>query len=133
MHYVPKNRTEQAKVNKDKIIKLIKKDPTSAPSVSIIIPTLNEDVDIVGKTIRAALMINYPKKQVFVLDDGNRPTIKGIAERVGAVYINREGNQGAKAGNINNALKQITSDLILVFDADFVAFKDCLINTVGFF
>ena len=128
-----KNRTEQAKVNKDKIIKLIKKDPTSAPSVSIIIPTLNEDVDIVGKTIRAALMIDYPKKQVFVLDDGNRPTIKEIAERIGAVYINREGNQGAKAGNINNALKQITSDLILVFDADFVAFKDCLINTVGFF
>ena len=42
-----------------------------------------------------------------------------------AVYINREGNQGAKAGNINNALKQITSDLIIVFDADFVAFKDC--------
>ena len=42
-------------------------------------------------------MIDYPKKQVVVLDDGNRPTIKEIAERIGAVYINREGNQGAKA------------------------------------
>tara|TARA_B100001939_G_scaffold346271_1_gene364680 strand:- start:274 stop:1770 length:1497 start_codon:yes stop_codon:yes gene_type:complete len=56
-----------------------------------------------------------------------------MAEHLGATYVSRKSNQGAKAGNINNALKYIKSDLILIFDADFVAFKDCLINTVGFF
>ncbi|WP_413402400.1 MULTISPECIES: glycosyltransferase [unclassified Synechococcus] len=128
-----KDRTEQAKKYKQEAILMHKKNPYSLPSVSILIPTFNEDVDILSKTIVSATNICYVKKKIYILDDGNRQEIKSLAKELDVNYITRIGNEGAKAGNINNALKNITSDLILIFDADFCAFKNCLLDTVGFF
>ena len=103
------------------------------PSVDVFIPTYNEPVDIVRRTVIGALAIDYPHKLVHVLDDGRRPEIRAMTEGLGAAYITRRENLHAKAGNLNNALGLTRGELIAVFDADHVPVRSFLRQTVGFF
>ena len=103
------------------------------PTVDILIPTYNEPDFIVKRTIMGCQAINYDRKQIYVLDDTQRQSIKKLTEELGCHYIKRPNNSGAKAGNLNNALKQTHGELIAVFDADFVPTTNFLERTVGFF
>ena len=105
------------------------------PTVDIFIPTYNETVDVVRPTVMGALATTYPehKRKVWVLDDGRRPEMKAMAEALGANYLTREDNRGAKAGNINRALEQTDGELIAIFDADHIPVRGFLDATVGFF
>ncbi len=69
----------------------------------------------------------------YILDDGNSPEIKVLAEKLDVNYISRSTNKGKKAGNINNALKKVNADIIAFFDSDYVPKKEFLIKTVPFF
>jgi cellulose synthase (UDP-forming) len=55
------------------------------PTVDVFITCYNEPVEIVEKTTKAALAIDYPltKLCVYVLDDGNSPAIRAMTERLG--------------------------------------------------
>lgn len=110
--------------------------------VDIYIPTYNEDVEIVRKTALGALAIDYPadKKHVYVLDDGRaekyrerREMLRQMCEELGCTLVTRDNNDHAKAGNINNALKQTTGDLVLILDCDHIPARCFLQHTVGFF
>lgn len=111
----------------------IPEDPAKLPWVDIFIPTYNEDEAIVGRTVTGALLIDYPKKRVYVLDDGRRPHIEALARRLGCGYLTRSDNKHAKAGNINTALKRTHGELVAIFDADHVPVRSFLQMTVGFF
>ena len=54
------------------------------PTVDIFITCYNEPAEMVEETARAALAIDYPteKLRVYVLDDGNAPAMRAMAERV---------------------------------------------------
>lgn len=108
-------------------------DQDSLPWVDIFIPTYNEDVSIVGRTATGALLIDYPKKRVYILDDGRRPKMEALAKRLGCGYLTRGDNKHAKAGNINAALKRTGGELVAIFDADHVPVRSFLQMTVGFF
>ena len=103
------------------------------PTVDVMIPTYNEPAFILKRTVIGCQALNYPSKTVYLLDDTNRPEIKAIAEELGCKYIARSDNRYAKAGNLNHAIAQSSSDLIVVFDADFVPTTNFLTRTVGFF
>ena len=103
------------------------------PTVDILIPTYNEPDFIVKRTIMGCQAINYERKKVYVLDDTKRQSIKQLAAELGCEYVTRSDNSFAKAGNLNNALKQTSGELIVVFDADFIPTKNFLERTVGFF
>jgi cellulose synthase (UDP-forming) len=103
------------------------------PTVDILIPTYNEPDFIVRRTIIGCQAINYDRKQIYVLDDTRRQSIKQLAQELGCHYITRADNLHAKAGNLNNALKQTHGELVVVFDADFVPTTNFLERTVGFF
>ncbi len=103
------------------------------PSVAILITTYNEPLFILRRTILGCQNINYPKKNIYLLDDGRRQEMKQLTEALGCHYITRENNDNAKAGNLNNALSKIHEDLIAVFDADFIPSINFLNRTVGFF
>lgn len=107
--------------------------PERLPSVDVFIPTFNEGIDVVGRTIVGALGLDYPKFAVWVLDDGGRDWLRDFCARHGVRYVTRPDNSHAKAGNINHALAFAKADLIAVFDADFVPQRDFLWRTVGFF
>lgn len=123
------------------------------PTVDILVPSYNEDAEMLEITLLAATQIRYPKHRfkVYLCDDGgtvqrrNRPDIaaqswarfhelQALCEKVGAIYVTREKNLHAKAGNLNSALQDYCSgDLVLILDADHVPTADFLENTVGFF
>lgn len=86
-------------------------------TVDVFIPTYNEPVSVVERTVRAAVSMTYPHR-TFVLDDGNRAEIGEMARRLGAEWITRDNNKGAKAGNINHALEHTAGTFFAVFDAD---------------
>jgi cellulose synthase (UDP-forming) len=125
-----------------------------APTVDVFVPTYNEDPEMLANTLAAAKNMDYPadKLTVWLLDDGGTlqkrnaasiPDSKAAQRRheelqvlcasLGANYLTRDRNEHAKAGNMNNALKQSHGDLITVFDADHAPARDFLRETVGYF
>ena len=103
------------------------------PSVDVFIPTYNEPLEVLEKTITGALCLDYPNVRVWVLDDGRRSWLKTFCESKGAGYLNRPDNAHAKAGNINHALTCTSAEFVAIFDADFIAQRNFLMRTVGFF
>lgn len=126
------SRYSNRSIDADNYEKLMKAEQ-KYPSVDVFIPTYNEGMEVVEKTIVGALGMVYPNYRVFVLDDGKREWLKEFCREKGAHYITRENNLNAKAGNINNALIKTDSEFIAIFDADFVPRKNFLMRTVGFF
>lgn len=90
------------------------------PNVDIFITTINESFDIISSTVLGCLNIDYPKKRIFILDDGRRADVRQLAQKLGCNYITRYTNEGFKAGNVNNGLKHSSGELILILDCDHV-------------
>jgi cellulose synthase (UDP-forming) len=124
------------------------------PTVDVLIPTYNEEKEILEVTLLAALAIDYPKDKlsVYLCDDGGtdqrcnqsdpvksaqardrRRILKDLCEEAGAFYCTRARNVHAKAGNLNNAMEHSSGELILILDADHIPTVDFLRNTVGLF
>ena len=123
-----KNRDREA----DKYSQAMQENSYS-PSVDIFIPTYNEPDFILKRTIIGCQAVNYDNKQIYILDDTKRQSVRQLAQELGCKYITRSDNSFAKAGNLNNALKQTSGELVVVFDADFVPTTNFLERTVGFF
>ena len=112
------------------------------PTVDIYIPTYNEDVSIVRKTVLGAINIDYPaeKKTVYVLDDGRaekyrerRLALQQMCDDLDCIMLTRDNNEHAKAGNINTALNKTHGQLVLILDCDHIPARGFLQETVGFF
>jgi cellulose synthase (UDP-forming) len=108
-------------------------DGSFTPSVDILIPTYNEPVFILRRTIIGCQVLDYARKKIYLLDDTRRTEMKYLAKELGCEYITRPDNLHAKAGNLNHAIAQTHGELIVVFDADFIPTKNFLTRTVGFF
>lgn len=129
------------------------------PTVDIFIPTYNEAVSIVEITAIACTQLDYPREKfnVYILDDGGtteklqqknneaamaarkrKNELEELAAGLGILYMTRDANLHAKAGNINHALLNTEQEgsggeLIAIFDCDHVPARDFLQNTVGHF
>ncbi|XFA73474.1 glycosyltransferase [Thermosynechococcaceae cyanobacterium Okahandja] len=103
------------------------------PWVDVILPTYNEGVDILRRSVIACQAMDYPHKRIYLLDDTRRPAVRALAAELGCGYRDRPDNRHAKAGNINHALPSLSGELIAVFDADFMPTRTFLTRTVGFF
>lgn len=106
--------------------------PAPAQKVDVFLPVYKEPLEMIRQTVRAAVKIRYPHA-TYILDDGKRDELRDLAEEFGAIYIRRPDNKGAKAGNMNHALKQANGDFIVVFDADHVAQPEAIETLLGFF
>jgi cellulose synthase (UDP-forming) len=107
--------------------------PDKLPSVDVYIPTFNEPMEVLEKTITGVLCLDYPNVNAWVLDDGRRPWVKAFCEAKGVGYLTRPDNAHAKAGNINHALTKTSADFVAIFDADFIPQRSFLMRTIGFF
>ena len=112
----------------------------AVPAVDVFIATYNEGLDVLEKTIVAALAIDYPNFRVWVLDDTRRGWLKEFCKKVGANYVTRPDNTHAKAGNLNNGLRHSElkkygggAPFIMVLDADFAANRNILMRIIGLF
>ncbi|HEX9206639.1 MAG TPA: glycosyltransferase [Steroidobacteraceae bacterium] len=101
-------------------------------TVAVFVPTINESVDIVRRTVMAAQRMPQAS-EVWLLDDGNRLEMQVLADELGCRYLARTGNADAKAGNLNNALHHTQAEFIAIFDADHAPAANFLEETLGFF
>jgi cellulose synthase/poly-beta-1,6-N-acetylglucosamine synthase-like glycosyltransferase len=105
----------------------------AAPKVDVLIPTYDEPLGVLEKTIVGALSLDWPNLAIYVLDDGRRPWLRDFCEAKGVGYVTRPDNKGAKAGNVNHALKVTDGEFVAIFDADFVPQRRFLMRVMGFF
>ena len=69
--------------------------PELFPHVDILIATHNEDEDILFKTANACKYIDYPDKSkvhIYLCDDGNRESVRKLANVIGVGYFGMEKN-----------------------------------------
>lgn len=105
------------------------------PAIDVFIPTYNEGIDVLERSITGATHLDWPKEKlaIWVLDDGKRDWLREFCHDKGVGYIRRADNIHAKAGNINHASKLTRGDFIVTLDADFVPYKNFIYRTLGFF
>ncbi len=108
------------------------------PLIDVFICTYNEEEAILEQTIVGALAMDYPNYRLWTLDDGRRPWLEALCERLGCGYITRADNAHAKAGNINNALRRVAAldpppDFVSILDADFVPTPNFLTRAMTLF
>jgi len=107
--------------------------PERLLSVAVLVPTFGEPLDLIARCLRGALALDYPRHEVWLLDDSQRQELRDLASHLGCRYLARADRRFAKAGNLNHALPHVTADLIAVFDADVVPLSNFLSRTVGLF
>lgn len=106
------------------------------PDVDVFIATYSEEEDLIYKTIHGCKRMKYPDKSkvhIYLCDDGRRAQMRALAEKMGVNYLSREDNKGAKAGNLNHALKNSSSPYIVTFDADMIPRSNFLLRTIPYF
>lgn len=106
--------------------------PTTLRTVDVFVTTYNEDVSLLRGTLTACLAMDYPHT-TYVLDDGARDEVKRLAEELGVRYISRTDRAHAKAGNINNALRQTEGEFVIILDADHLPYRHYITRLIGYF
>lgn len=132
-----KVKDEPSKAPPFKIAECVRDTEENRPiSVDVFFPSYDEEPELVKLSILDAQKVRYPHPieiNIYILDDGNRPEMKAMAESMGIGYITREGNIGFKAGNLRNAMEQTYGDFVVICDADTRPFPTILENTLGYF
>jgi cellulose synthase/poly-beta-1,6-N-acetylglucosamine synthase-like glycosyltransferase len=116
--------------------------PAELPRVTVQLPIYNE-MYVVERLLESVVGIRYPKDrlEIQVLDDSTDET-QAIARQAALAYreqgfdihyLHRTDRTGFKAGALGAGLAVAKGELILIFDADFVAPPDILEKTVGQF
>lgn len=101
-------------------------------TVDVLITVYGEPIDVIRRTAEAALAIRG-RHATWILDDGRSDEVQALASELGCRYVRRLTNNGAKAGNINNALTMAKGEFFVILDADFVPLPGFIEQTLPFF
>ena len=115
--------------NNYKFNKLSDKD---LPTISVQLPVYNDPVIV--RCIKKCLNFNYPKNKykIMVADDSTDKITKELIDNYVKKYPNRiklfrrNNRNGFKPGALNNVLKHVNQEFIVIFDSDFVPQKNFL-------
>lgn len=103
------------------------------PLISILIPAYNEE-KVIARTIESALEIDYPKKEIIIIDDGSVDKTLLIAKRFqkdNVIVLHKE-NSG-KATALNYGINFAKGEIVTILDADTIAGKNSLKEIVKVF
>lgn len=116
--------------------------PARLPRVTVQLPLYNE-MYVVERLLDSVTRIRYPREllEIQVLDDSTDETVqiaRDAVERYRAEgfdihHVHRSDRTGYKAGALHHGLTLAKGELVLIFDADFVAPVDILEKSVGHF
>ncbi|MGK2858901.1 MAG: glycosyltransferase [Thermoanaerobaculia bacterium] len=116
-------------------------DPAVWPSVTVQLPLYNEP-NVAARLVDAVSRFEYPGAlHIQVLDDSTDVTSSLVAEAVEQArargvsieQIRRSSRDGYKAGALSEGLCRTESELVAIFDADFVPGSDLLLRMVPHF
>jgi len=112
------------------------------PNVTVQIPIYNES-SIINETIQNLANLIYPPQKITIqlLDDSTDETSEIVKDSTSILskkgfninIIKRSDREGFKAGALSNGLKNITSEYIAMFDADFQVNPNFLMDTIHYF
>jgi cellulose synthase/poly-beta-1,6-N-acetylglucosamine synthase-like glycosyltransferase len=101
-----------------------------SPLVSVIIPAYRSQRTI-EETLRSARALDYPRKEIIVVND-SRDSTPSIARGYGARVIQNPKRMG-KPASLNMATRAARGELLLFLDSDTTASRDCLKRMVPWF
>jgi cellulose synthase/poly-beta-1,6-N-acetylglucosamine synthase-like glycosyltransferase len=112
------------------------------PRVTIQLPMYNEQA-VARRVIDTTCRIDYPRDrlEIQVLDDSTDETVEIVREAVeywrsqgfNIHHLHRTQRTGYKAGALSEGMKSATGEFILIFDADFLAPREILRETIHYF
>jgi len=88
--------------------------------VDIFIPTKNEPIKLLERTIKSASEITNAKKRIYVIDDSDRMEVKSLCKKYPVTYLVRPDrtSKAFKAASLNYAFSKSFGNFILTLDAD---------------
>ena len=90
------------------------------PRISVLIPAYDEELTI-GRTLEAVMALDWPDLEVLVVDDGSTDRTPDIVREYAddpRVDLLSLPENGGKAAALNAGLPLLTSDYVLMMDAD---------------
>jgi biofilm PGA synthesis N-glycosyltransferase PgaC len=89
------------------------------PSVTVVVPAHNEE-KVIERCLEAILEIDYPKKEVIVVDDGSTDKTYQLATkyRPKGVKVLRREKAGGKSAALNTGILVAKGEIIITCDAD---------------
>ena len=117
-------------------------DPRYQPLVAIQVPSYNEPVEVVSRTLESLARLDYPNYIVQVVDNNTKDTVvwrplEALCHTFGPRFhfIHLEKWPGFKAGALNEATRRLPPEVevIGIVDADYVVEPSFLRDTVGHF
>ena len=106
------------------------------PSVTIVIPTFNEEV-VIEEKLENTLQLEYPRDrlQILVCDDASDDNTAEIVKASAAkgVELSQATSRSGKVGGLNRALELATGEIFIIADADILPSPDALRELVGNF
>ena len=115
--------------NKEDHMKL----PHKFPLISVLIPAYNEE-KVIARTIESTLEIDYPKKEIIVIDDGSKDNTLLIAkqyEKKGIKVLHKE--NGGKASALNYGTSFARGEFLAILDADTIVGRSSLKESIKVF
>jgi len=107
-----------------------------APSVTIIIPTYNEEV-VIREKIENTLQLDYPRDrlQILVCDDASQDRTAEIVKSYATegVELSQGSVRSGKVGGLNRALQLATGEIFIIADADILSEQGALRELVANF
>ncbi len=104
------------------------------PKVTVIYATCN---DFDARAFGSVLRLEYPRKEVLVLDDSTRAEARARVDRAasehGVRVVRRRERRGFKAGAINDVLPSLDCEFFAVVDADEIVPADFLDRALEYF
>lgn len=91
-----------------------------------------EPKEMVVASLKSILRMPYPHT-TYLCDEGDDPALREVCARLGVRHVTRIEKVGAKAGNINNALRSATGDVAVIMDPDHEAAPYFLDQVLGYF
>ncbi len=101
-------------------------------SADIVVTTYNDPVATVRTSLLGALSV-AGASTVVLADDGGREELRELAHRLDVPYVQRSSISGARAGNINELLPRLSSELVVLLAAGQVPMPDLLTASDRYF
>jgi biofilm PGA synthesis N-glycosyltransferase PgaC len=98
------------------------------PRVAVLIAAFEEELTI-ARTLRAVMALDWPDLEVLVVDDGSSDGTAEIVREFAQdprVRLHVQPENGGKAAALNAGLPVLTSDYVLMMDADGAPAPDAL-------
>lgn len=109
--------------------------PVQYPKLTVDVLTTyfpGEPYEMTKTTLLAIQRMTYPHT-TYLCDEANDEHLKNFCLENHIVHVSRNNRIDAKAGNINNALRQATGDICLILDPDHIPSENFLDEVIPYF